>query len=492
MIFIFSLFLSSLIVNYDFDLFARLEVGEIFWKLHTVLKHDPFSYTPTHYWYDHEWGSGVVFYAFFKLFGICGFVLLNSLLLTATVIFVLNNQHNNNTRSGLAFPLTAACVMLGFMHYVGGSLVRCQTFTFFLTALVLFILEKYDRDDSRLIWCLPGIIAIWCNLHGGVFSGLGIITLYCLTFIVRRKKVLKLSLVTVLSYLALFINPYGIKYFAYMYYTITIPRTYIYEWLSVFQPQLFMHYLPVILLFVVLISIKIYSGVKNKSFNITHYAVIAVTTYYALMHIKTLELAIIVLFAYTYWDINMLLEKVKIFKITEKCLYPVILISLAASILTINTPRVTFGKFPLTETEFLRINNIKGNIIVPFEMGSYISYKLYPQNLIFMDGRYDGVYSFKIFNDLMDFCNKREGWLKALNDYPTEIIMIETYDPAYFELKNNKDLGWEEIYTGYLCGLFVKKDNVKTSYLQPEYDINYYRNNIFKTNFIETMRGKHE
>ena len=46
--------------------------------------------------------------------------------------------------------------------------------------------------------------------------------------------------------------------------------------------------------------------------------------------------------------------------------------------------------------EFLRINNIKGNIIVPFEMGSYISYKLYPQNLIFMDGRYDGVYSFKI------------------------------------------------------------------------------------------------
>ena len=491
MIFIISLFLSSLIVDYDYDLFARLEVGEIFWKLHTVLKHDPFSYTQTHYWYDHEWGSGVVFYAFLKLFGVFGLVLLNSLLLTFTAIFVLNNQSEDYGKE-YSFPITTTCVLLGFMQYAGGSLIRCQTFSFLLTALTLYILEKFDRNNSKLIWILPVITAIWCNLHGGVVSGLGIITLYLLTFVVRKKNILKLSVVTILSYLALIINPYGIKYFAYMLYTITIPRTYIYEWLSVFQPLHFMHYLPIVILFVCLIGIKVFGDVKNKRFNITHYTVITVTTYYALMHIKTLELAIIILFAYTYPDINKIFEKIKVFKIIEKCLYPAILILLVASVLTFQTVRITFSRLPLTETEFLKINNIKGNIIVPFEMGSYISYKLYPQNLIFMDGRYDGLYSFEIFNDLMDFCNKREGWLKALNNYPTEIILIEKYDPAYYELKNNKSLGWEEIYTGYLCGVFVKKENVKTSYLKPEYDINYYRKNLFENNIIKSLRGKYE
>ena len=36
--------------------------------------------------------------------------------------------------------------------------------------------------------------------------------------------------------------------------------------------------------------------------------------------------------------------------------------------------------------------NIKGNIITPFALGSYTSYKLYPNNLIYIDGRYEEVY----------------------------------------------------------------------------------------------------
>ena len=65
-------------------------------------------------------------------------------------------------------------------------------------------------------------------------------------------------------------------------------------------------------------------------------------------------------------------------------------------------PRATFGIFPLKEVEFLKINNIKGNILVPFEMGSYVSYKLYPNNLIYMDGRYEEVYYPDTLEDLME------------------------------------------------------------------------------------------
>ena len=53
---------SCLTTNYDFDFFARIIVGERFVEQGILPFKDFLSYTPTHPWYDHEWGSGVVFY----------------------------------------------------------------------------------------------------------------------------------------------------------------------------------------------------------------------------------------------------------------------------------------------------------------------------------------------------------------------------------------------------------------------------------------------
>ena len=53
---VFSIFLACLSTNYDFDLFARLIVGERFIEQGILPFKDFLSYTPTHPWYDHEWG----------------------------------------------------------------------------------------------------------------------------------------------------------------------------------------------------------------------------------------------------------------------------------------------------------------------------------------------------------------------------------------------------------------------------------------------------
>ena len=56
-IFLLCLFLNCLSTNYDYDLFARLIVGERFLEYYILPFKDFLSYTPTHNWYDHEWGS---------------------------------------------------------------------------------------------------------------------------------------------------------------------------------------------------------------------------------------------------------------------------------------------------------------------------------------------------------------------------------------------------------------------------------------------------
>ena len=119
-----SVFFAGLSRNYDYDLFARLEVGEIFFKLHTVLKEDPFSYTPTLPWFDHEWGAGVIFYAFLKLFGPAGFILLRGLLYSFVSIIIL--KYNEK----ISYPLVIGSFLLFLFQYTAGDLIRCQAFTF--------------------------------------------------------------------------------------------------------------------------------------------------------------------------------------------------------------------------------------------------------------------------------------------------------------------------------------------------------------------------
>ncbi len=464
LIFLLSMFLTCLITDYDYDLFARLEVGEIFFKTGKILTHCPFSYTETHKWFDHEWGSGVVFYGFLKTLGAGGLILLNSLLFFGTTYFILKTRKT--------ISLIPVALFLVMIHHTNGALIRCQAFSFFFLAVFIFLLEKYREDKTKWIWILPALTVIWNNLHGGVVSGLGIAFIYALGLTFERKPAKELwgSLLT--SIAVLVINPYGIKYIAFLFFAATMRRDFIFEWYDVFQAYHFAYFLPVLVVMALILGYKIYSDIKNKSFDLIQYVVLALALYMGLAHIKMLGISLVVLFMYC--ALPVVLEKL------ERIL-AVVIIVLACSIplYSINVPRATFSTFPLKEVEYLKINKIKGNILVPFEMGSYVSYKLYPENLIYMDGRYEEVYYQKTLDDLLDFCNKRDGWRKALDDYPTEIVMVEKFDPAYAALNKEKD--WEHLYTGSLCGVFVKKNaNIFHHDLAPVEDIDYYRENMFK------------
>ena len=61
---IFLLWLLSSSIGADPDLFARVAAGRLFASTGSVPLHDPFAFTPKlPMWVDHEWLSGLVFYA---------------------------------------------------------------------------------------------------------------------------------------------------------------------------------------------------------------------------------------------------------------------------------------------------------------------------------------------------------------------------------------------------------------------------------------------
>lgn len=102
-------------------------------------------------------------------------------------------------------------------------------------------------------------------------------------------------------------------------------------------------------------------------------------------------------------------------------------------------------KFPLYEMEFLKINNIKGNLVTPFALGSYATYKLYPDILIFMDGRYEEVYNDEEFKVLKQYDLVDKNWKDIFTKYPTDILMPYKESGTYTILKQEPD--WVHILT---------------------------------------------
>ena len=465
-------FLTCLSTSYDYDLFARLIVGERFIE-HSILPFKDFlSYTPTHTWYDHEWGSGVVFYFMLKYFGSLGLILLQSLLMFGTAFFIIKTQKLQ--RHAHPASITFMAVFLTLFWNLNSSLIRCQLFSFFFFSMFLYLMEKQRKfPESNSLWIIPPIVIIWNNLHGGVVSGLGLIFLYIIGAIIEKKPFKKQLATLAISAVLLVINPYGYKYLNFLFAATTMNRKYIIEWWSPLHANLFVYYLPICAYLI----FGFLSGFRKK-FDITKTIVLAVTLYSGLAHIKLLSLAIITVTALCYNDICYFF-RFKFLKKTEKALYPAIFV---LAILFIpfsspNTNRVGNNKFPLPEVEFLKLNNIKGNIVVPFGLGSYISYKLYPDNLIFMDGRYEEVYNDKEFLTLRDYELAENNWKDIINNYKTEILMPRKDIEIYEVLK--KDPEWTLVYEGYQTGIFLPKNKVQDNYIQPETKKTYYRKNLF-------------
>ena len=148
-IFLLCLFLACLCTNYDYDFFARLIVGEKIIENHVFLYNDFLSYTPTHAWYDHEWGSSVVFYSILKFLGPFGLLLFYSVLFFGTTYFIVKTQSLQRHAYPKFLIFTAFFLLLyARLHPV---LLRCHLFTFFFFSVFLYILEKQKQKGTRLI-----------------------------------------------------------------------------------------------------------------------------------------------------------------------------------------------------------------------------------------------------------------------------------------------------------------------------------------------------
>jgi len=476
LIFLFSLFLACSCKDYDYDLYARLIVGEHFFNTGWISYHDFLSYTPTHIWYDHEWGSSVVFYTFLKLFGNFGLILLQALTIFFTTYFVIKTQRLQKH----AHPLSLAFIA-GFMSlyaHQNPSIVRCHMFSFMFFSMFLYFLEKTRLKNSNILWLVPPLTIIWNNLHGGVVAGLGIIFIYLTGAIFSRKPWKKYFAVLAVSTPLLIINPYGFEYLNFLFSANTMNRKFITEWWSVFSQRHVMYYYPMFITGVFTLFLTLINTINKKKINITKLLILLTVVYQGTTHVKLLSLVLIVVASLYYEDIIALFNKNCLRALNK---YACVLMVIAILYIPFTNPtqaRTLTTKYPVKEVEFLKLNKIEGNILIPFALGSYTSYKLYPQNLIYMDGRYEEVYHNREFDALMNYELINPNWDDILRYYPTQILMPEKNSLISSHLE--KQPQWEKVYAGDICNIFLPKKRKKyKTFEKPTEDLEYYKNTEF-------------
>lgn len=493
-LFLFILAFGTTAKNYDYDLWARLIVGKELFQTGHIFSHDFLSYIPTHPIIDHEWGSGVILYLTQKLFGISGFVLLQSILIFLTFIFIIKTIKLRGIKTTYAYNILF--YYFGFMAIsdILNAPVRCQLFTFLFFSIFLYLLEKTrlkDYENSKIIYSLPLMMIFWCNLHGGCVIGIGLIILYIIGEALNRKSIKKYIYALCLCFSALLINPWGWHYLPFLLNTNSDTRILIAEWGSPFSKDNIIYFEKFRLFLFTLLGAEILYAIKqiyykNIKIDKTKVLVTAATIFAAIKYIKLIPFCIFTLSIFLYDDFyqifNLLtfniFNKHKNFK--DILIYIIFILFAFFNIKTNGLgPYLDFKRYPVLAVEFIKTNHLKGNLFTDFSYGSYASYKLYPQNKIYMDGRYDTVYYPWAMPVLMKFLFVGKHYDKLLSTYPPDLILINNMCFKIYDKLSNEG-SYVRIYNDTYFSVFSKHKTAK-NYAQPSSDINYYKKTILDT-----------
>ena len=476
----------------DNDLWARLIAGAHIVEKLSVLKYDFLSYTPTHPWYDHEWGASVFLYGALKYFGDSGLIFLKGILAALTIFICIKTVELRQPKSTTPYNIFYYAMMFWAIGHSLGSITRCLMFTCLFFALFLYLLEYSRIKSPKSLIFLPLIMLFWSNIHGGCMAGLGLIGLYIAGEFLNKKPVKYYIICLAVCTAVLFINPYGFEYVKFLFFAALMNRELITEWQSSFHPALTFRYInyKIFLILMLFSQIMYFIKIKYKEIDKTKLIVVIFVTLLSILKVRHQAFFVIAAGTLLYDEFysvfnqafNFIREKLKLTENAKNIIIYAILLSLSVPLLFFKSKqiRITETEYPRFAIEFIQINNLKGNLFVNFNWGSYAAYKLYPNNLIVMDGRYEEVYYPVLLEEMRDFFMLRNEWNKIIKDYKADVMLIEKKYPVYNKIKDDKN--WALVFENNLSGVFVPIETVREEYIYPQVKDEYYNSTKFDTN----------
>lgn len=458
------------------DLGRHLKLGEIVTKCFCVPQTNLFSYThPNFPIVNHEWLAEVVFYLVSVSAGLSGLLIFKMVLIitAATLIYI------TALRKGslfwvivLAFPFVTLFSMRFF--------VLPELFSYLFISSFIFLIERYKQTRKLVfLYPLPILELLWVNMHIYFIIGIVVYGFFLLEEIIKKKKINKLLLLNgLLMILAIFINPSFVQ-------GAMLPFTFSKNYgfnveennspFSIFSPSSTngnVAYTLVlqVLTFELLIGVFIITlFIKRHWRQIFHTGNGLTGAFLGIKYTRCISLFgllgfISIVRAFTYME-----DKLKkslddsMRNIIKGFVVLGVIIIVAIHIKGLIDYRIlSFGFVPSAENavNFLKENNVQGNIYNNYVIGNYLIYGLYPQKRVFVDARPEA-YPASFFNDYWRMMSDENFFENQVKKYNINIVLFNVfYDdpvrirPLLTRLIQGKE--WVPVFADGTVTIFVR------------------------------------
>jgi hypothetical protein len=372
---------------------------------------------------------------------------------------------------------------------------RPQIVSFFLTALVAYLLDRYKRHNGRTLLWLPLIMLVWANVHGGFAIAFILIICYVigeavnwLTIhredpVLSRRRMLHLLLVMGLCLLAVGINPNTWQMWLYPFRTVGIGvlRDFIQEWQS---PNFHLAWQQPFILLLLLTVLGLTRSGRRADF--TDLALLAVWTIMALLAGRNIAIfalvAVPILVRYGTKALDRQVEDWKEVDWARPLLqaasqpmaggrmlsivnWTLLVLITVAALVKISLPlapgaaeKAARASLPVDAISYVQDQRPSGPMFNSYNWGGYLLFMLWPDYPVFVDGRTD-LYDDAFLREYIDIYVANDGWQERLDEHGVQLIFVETNSVLAKFLRI--DPTWQENYRDDMAVVFTRKTGPK-------------------------------
>ncbi len=375
------------------DLGRHIKTGEIILETKQIPTVNLYSYTyPDFPFINHHWLSEVIFYI---VSGTTGF---NGLLLFSTGIVVFS--FSLLVWYSLRFKNILATTIISFLYLqilFERTDVRPEIFSFLFLSLYMVILYSFRTKFTKWIFLLPLLELLWVTMHIYFPIGILIIGLFLVDAIIKNRKQLFTShtkillFILILSSLSTLCNPQGIQGALYPFTVFNNYGYQIEENQNIFFLWSYSQKLTILYFTLSLLLVSIILFMNTLKTKLVDWLLVLLFTLLAVLSIRNFPLFVFATFIPACFVLSKTLEQFSLYKPKKLAVTLLVLLSLFVWSGTHLITRFGFGfGIPTGATngiDFLQKEKIQGPLFNNFDIGSYMEYRLYPKQKVFVDGR---------------------------------------------------------------------------------------------------------
>lgn len=414
--FLFFIFILSFLIHTNTalnqDLGRHIKLGEIILKTHSIPSVNLFSYTnPGFPFVNHHWLSEVIFYLFYKNFGMLSISYLKIFIMLSVVSLVFLISKKISTLQIATFSCFFITPLL-----ISRTDERPELFgfLFFSLLLAIYFFQRNTKEIRKTTYAVPFVLLVWINTHITFIFGFLLLGLFILDQIILKhtKEARTWIILGIISLFVSLLNPHGIRG---LLYPLSLYKNYGYS-IQENQNLFFLSELTsniYIKIFWIQSIVIILSGIISLFYEINKKSIRVNTIFYVLFLLSFIASMVairnfpffvfisMISFSHFLSMCNIAISKhLARYKSLLSVVMPIILsgiILIAIFSISTNYFYNTFDepkRFEMRVEEsykegvdFLSENHLKEPLLNNFDIGGYLDYRLYPQTKMFVDNR---------------------------------------------------------------------------------------------------------